>query len=165
MSFIKILRDTAAGHAHNNFVLEPDQIALETDTGKVKIGDGVTNYVNLAYLNPTGLAAPYDLAAQVTGKPDSAAVVLKFVAVRAFTLLAAGHKASAGTGANAQADFILAVNGTTKATLRFAASGTTITIVGGTAAAIAIGDVITITAPTQDSALADIGFSLAGTLL
>ncbi len=117
-----------------------------------------------AYIYPTALI-PYDLACQITGKPDSAAVVLRFVAPRAFTLSAAGQQGKAGTSATAQADFIVAVNGVTKATLRFAAAGTAISVVGGTAATIAAGDVITITAPTQDATLADIGFTLAGVLV
>lgn len=109
---------------------------------------------------------PYDLAAQVVGAPGSSAVVLRFIAVRAFTLLAAGQRGTAGTAATAQTDFIVAVNGVTKATLRFAAAGVTISVVGGTAATIAAGDIITITAPASaDGTLADIGFTLTGTLL
>lgn len=135
------------------------------------IADGDTNPVagNAVFdalaLKIAITSVPYDIACQVTGKPDSAAVLLRFIAVRAFTLLAAGHKGTAGTGAAAEADFILAVNGTTKATLRFAIAGVTITIVGGTTASVAIGDIVTLVAPTQDAALSDLGFSLAGTLL
>lgn len=110
-------------------------------------------------------SVPYDIACQITGKPDASAVVLRFIAVRAFTLLASGQRGTAGTGATAQTDFKVAVNGATKATLRFAVEGVTITVVDGTAATIAVGDVITITAPNQDATLADIGFTLTGTLL
>ncbi len=109
---------------------------------------------------------PYDLACQFVGVPAASAVGLRFPAVRAFTLSASGQKGTAGTAATAQADFLVKVNGTLKATLRFAASGTTISVVGGTSATIAAADVITITAPASpDGTLADIGLTLTGTLL
>lgn len=109
---------------------------------------------------------PYDLSCQFVGVPAASAVGLRFPAVRAFTLAASGQQGIAGTAATAQADFVVAVNGVTKATLRFAAAGTTASVVGGTAATIASGDIITITAPAgADATLADIGFTLTGTLL
>lgn len=111
-------------------------------------------------------SVPYDLACQVVGAPTASAVVLRFIAIRAFTLSASGQRATAGTGATAQTDFIVAVNGVTKATLRFAIAGVTITVVGGTAATIAAGDIITITSPASpDATLADIGFTLTGVLI
>lgn len=111
-------------------------------------------------------SVPYDLACQVVGIPSASAVVLRFIAVRAFTLAASGQRGTAGVAATAQTDFIVAVNAVTKATLRFAAAGVTISVVGGTAATIAAGDIITITAPgSPDATLADIGFTLTGTML
>ena len=111
-------------------------------------------------------SVPYDLACQVTGVPDASAVILRFIADRAFTLAASGQRGTAGVAATAQTDFVVAVNAVTKATLRFAASGTTITVVGGTATTIAAGDIVTITAPASpDATLADLGFTLAGTCL
>lgn len=107
-----------------------------------------------------GSSIPYDLATQVTGKPESSAVVLRFVAIRSVSLAATGHKCSAGTSATAQSDFVLAVNGSSKGTLRFAAAGTTCSIVSGATAAIVAGDVVTITSPTQDATLSDIAFSV-----
>lgn len=122
-----------------------------------------TPAITLSY---TGAGLPYDLACQVVGVPDASAVVLRFIAVRAFTLSASGQRGTAGVAATAQTDFIVAVNGVTKATLRFAASGVTISVVGGTAATIAAGDIITITAPgSADATLANIGFTLTGVLL
>lgn len=117
-------------------------------------------------LSYTGAGLPYDLACQIVGVPSASAVVLRFIAVRAFTLSASGQKGTAGTAATAQTDFIVAVNGVTKATLRFAASGVTISVVGGTAATIAAGDIILITAPASpDATLADIGLVLTGVFL
>lgn len=107
----------------------------------------------------------YDLASQVTGAPDANAVVLRFVVSRPFTLSASGHQAVAGTAATAETDFLVKVNGTTKATLRFAADGDAATIIGGTAADVVAGDVVTVIAPASpDDTLADIGFTLKGTL-
>lgn len=112
------------------------------------------------------LAVPYDLACQITGKPDASAIVLNFVAPRAFSLLASGQQGKAGVAATAETDFLVSVNSTLKATLRFAAAGTAISVVGGTQTNIAIGDVVEITAPVvPDATLADISFTLAATLL
>lgn len=121
-----------------------------------------TPAITLTY---TGAGTPYDLSTQIVGVPDASAVALRFIAVRAFTLSASGQRGTAGIAATAQADFLVAVNGVTKATLRFAALGTTITVVGGTAATIAAGDIVTITAPASpDATLANIGFTLTGVL-
>lgn len=159
----------AADWASQNPPINQFEACVESDTGDVKVNwsSVPTAFNSLGYLNPSGPSSiPYDLACQFIGVPASSAVGLRFVAVRAFTLKASGQKGTAGTAATAQADFIVAVNGTTKATLRFAASGSTITVVGGVAAVIAAGDIITITAPASaDGTLADIGFTLTGTLL
>lgn len=140
-------------------------------TPPLAIADGGTNATtaadartNLGVTATTDL--PYDLSCQFVGVPTAAAVGLRFPAVRAFTLASSGQKGTAGTAATAQSDFLVKVNGTLKATLRFAAAGTTCTVVGGTAATIAAGDVITIEGPASpDATLADIGFTLTGTLL
>lgn len=112
---------------------------------------------------------PYDVATQVTGKPDASAVILKLVAVRSFTISASGHKCFATTGATAQADFIVGIgDGTTqvtKDTLRFAAAGVACSIVGGTSVTVTPGQVLTITAPAQDATLADFGITLSGVLV
>lgn len=133
--------------------------------------DGVTGkLIKDSGIATTGIIlrtqVPYDLSCQYIGVPGASAVGLRFVAVRAFTLSASGQQGTAGTAATAQADFLVAVNGVTRATLRFAAAGTTITIVGGTATTIAAGDIILITAPASpDATLADVGFTLTGLLI
>ncbi len=140
-------------------------------TPPLSIANGGTNSTTASAARtalgvPATTSVPYDLSCQIVGKPGVSAVMLRFIADRAFTLAASGQKGTAAVAATAQADFIVAVNGTTKATLRFAGAGTTITVVGGTSATIASGDIITITAPgSQDATLSDIGFTLAGTLL
>lgn len=111
-------------------------------------------------------SVPYDLACQVDGAPANSAVVMRFKSPRAFTLAASGQQGVAQVAATAQADFIVAVGGVTKATLRFAAAGTVPSVVSGTVTTIAAGNIITITAPASaDATLADIVFTLPGTCL
>jgi microcystin-dependent protein len=50
---IQIRRDKAANWILSNPVLAQGEQGLETDTGKVKIGDGLTHWLALAYFPPT----------------------------------------------------------------------------------------------------------------
>jgi hypothetical protein len=60
--------NTAAGWAASNPVLAAGQMALETDTGVVKIGDGVTAYASLPALDVSGkVIAEVSITASVTG--------------------------------------------------------------------------------------------------
>jgi hypothetical protein len=164
-----IVRKTAAEFTAENPVLPENHLAAETDfegttrvdTGKVKLGDGVRHYADLPYFNQS---APYDLSRQITGKPASSALVLHFVAVRAFTLAATGHAAVAVEAATAQTTFTIAVNGGTVGELVFAAAGNTATVVGGVQTPVEAGDTVTITSPSQDATLEDITFTLFGTV-
>ncbi len=49
MATLQLRRGTAANAAANNAVLAAGEPGLETDTGKLKVGDGVTAYAALAY--------------------------------------------------------------------------------------------------------------------
>lgn len=92
--------------------------------------------------------------------------MLTHIAARAFNIAAslAGSVAKAGTAATASAVFTVKQNGTSIGTFTFAANGTTATFAGA-GGTIAAGDKITIVAPgTQDTTLADIGFTIAGNL-
>lgn len=60
---IKLRRDTAANWTSANPTLAAGEQGFETNTGKVKIGDGSTAWTSLAYSNPGGAIAP----SQVTG--------------------------------------------------------------------------------------------------
>lgn len=53
-SIIQVRRDTAANWTLANPVLADGEIAIETDTLKVKFGDGVTAWTSLAYTIETG---------------------------------------------------------------------------------------------------------------
>lgn len=74
MATIQIRRATAATATTNNVTLASGEIGFETDTGQIKIGDGVTAWNSLAYFAVSGsgdmLAATYDpatIAEQLVG--------------------------------------------------------------------------------------------------
>jgi phage terminase large subunit-like protein len=56
---IQLRRDTAAGWTAANPVLALGEPGYVTDTGQVKIGDGITDWENLSFslTGPTGPAA------------------------------------------------------------------------------------------------------------
>lgn len=51
---LQLRGDTAANWTTANPVLHPREMALETDTGKMKVGDGVTAWSSLSYWGGTG---------------------------------------------------------------------------------------------------------------
>ena len=65
---IQIRRDTAANWTSANPVLAQGELGVETDTDKIKIGDGSTAWTSLEYLIDTGGYASYsDTTANFTG--------------------------------------------------------------------------------------------------
>ena len=66
---IQIRRDTAANWTSANPVLAQAELGLETDTGKLKAGDGSTAWTSLSYytLGTTGAAMYSDATANFTG--------------------------------------------------------------------------------------------------
>lgn len=65
---IQIRRDTAANWTSANPVLAQGELGAETDTSKIKIGDGSTAWSSLAYLIDAGGYASYaDATANFTG--------------------------------------------------------------------------------------------------
>lgn len=163
-------------------------LLLNTDSNRWFIGraDGSSwdalfragvDAVNLASANVTGIlpkanggtgaaSFPYDLTFNFEGEPGASAIIPVTV-VRAFNSGAAwaGTVCSAQVAATAQTDFLVKKNGSTVATLRFAASGTTCTLVSASTTSFVAGDVIVITAPaTPDATLSDVAISLLGSL-
>ena len=50
MAVINTQRGTAAALSASNPVIADGQVVYETDTGRIKIGDGVTAWTNLRYV-------------------------------------------------------------------------------------------------------------------
>lgn len=75
-------RDTAANWTSNNPTLASGELAYETDTGKIKVGDGTTAWTSLAYFTAGGsgtvtsvdMTVPTGLA--VSGSPITASGTL-----------------------------------------------------------------------------------------
>ena len=67
-SIIQIRRDTASNWTSANPILAQGEMGVETDTSKIKIGDGTTAWASLGYLIDTGGYASYgDTTANFTG--------------------------------------------------------------------------------------------------
>lgn len=108
---------------------------------------------------------PYDLSAFYPGVLANSAVVLRHVAVRAWSLPtnAAGSALSAGTAATGSTTFTLKKNGSSIGTAVVSASGTTAAFTV-TATSFAALDVFTVEGPaTADTTLANVAISLLGT--
>lgn len=111
---------------------------------------------------------PYDIGGAILGKPSAAAVVLRTIAVRSFTIPAGmtGSLAKAAIAATASTVLSVQKNGTQFGTITFAVSGTTGTFAAASSTSFAAGDLITIVAPgVQDSTFADCAITLVGTLV
>lgn len=111
-------------------------------------------------------AVPYDISFNFVGVPASNDTN-RFVATRNSDFVASfsGTVCSAATAATAQTDFLIKKNGTTVATLRFAASGTTCSIVSPTSTSLTATDILTVQAPASaDATLANIAITLKGNL-
>jgi hypothetical protein len=109
----------------------------------------------------------YLLAGSQPGKPTAAQRVFHHLAGAGFILPQnlTGSAAKAKAAATAEADFDIKLNGTSKGTIRFAASGTTASFIFSTTTTIADGDEIEIIAPgSQDATLADLTWTLKGTI-
>ncbi len=110
---------------------------------------------------------PAYVSGAFAGRPGAGQVVQRFIFATAVTFPAglAGSYGTAGTAATAGASFTLAKNGTNVGTMAWAAAATSAAFTMSAATAFAGGDVLTITAPgTQDATLADLAWTLAGTL-
>ncbi|MGB5950246.1 MAG: hypothetical protein WBG82_13070 [Parvibaculum sp.] len=111
---------------------------------------------------------PADLTGFRTGQPGADEVLLRVPIARRTRMKVnlAGSQGVAGVAATAQTDFDIRRNGTSFATMRFAAAGTTATFIAASETVLEPGQVLSVVAPTTpDATLADIGFTLAGTLV
>jgi hypothetical protein len=111
---------------------------------------------------------PADLTGFKMGQPSADEVLLRVPIARRTRMKVdlAGSQGVAGAAATAQTDFDIRRNGTSFATMRFAAAGTVADFIAATETVLEPGDVLSVVAPaTPDATLADIGFTLAGTLV
>ncbi len=155
---------TTGGFAVN--VKTPSGTAITFNTGERKLlyCDGTT----LKIVSEAGLSSPYDVGGSYPGQPANAAVLLRYPLPRAVRFQAGfpNSKGVLGTAPAAAVVFSIRKNGAQFATMNFAISATTATFTAATDTDFAVGDVLTILAPSPaDSVLADVGFALAGTRL
>lgn len=112
---------------------------------------------------------PYDVGLYIPGQPADAAEVFKFVAVRAVEWPDnfAGSYGHVGTNpADGTATFTIKKNGSAIGSIAITTGGTFTFATTGAETSLVAGDRLTIEAPTpQDSAMADVGFNLAGARL
>lgn len=113
-------------------------------------------------------ARRYEIVGGTFGMPDAGVVVARFVAATNISIPAlntGGSIAVAGVTATNPAVFDIQKNGVSFANLTFAASSTTGAFDTGTTT-LAPGDILTVVAPgTQDATLADIAFTIVGSLI
>lgn len=110
---------------------------------------------------------PLLLTLDPTGTPTSSQVLMRRILAGdvAFKAELAGSAFRALVAATAQTDLLLKKNGTTFATVRFAAAGTTATFVGSVLVLCEAGDEITLVAPASaDATLSGIYGTLLGYL-
>lgn len=130
---------------------------------------------DLSGLTPTGYTLtgggavknPSYVSGAWSGKPGAGQVVQRFIFATPVSFPAGlgGSYGAAGTTAAAAASFAIAKNGTNVGTMAWAAGATDATFTMSAATTFAGGDVLTVTAPaTQDATLADLAWTLAGTL-
>jgi hypothetical protein len=63
---IKLRRDTAANWTTADSVLSVGEPGLETDTGRIKFGDGATTWTSLAYSTETDISGKQDVVSGVS---------------------------------------------------------------------------------------------------
>ena len=111
---------------------------------------------------------PADISGYKAGQPAAGEVILRVPVARRTRFKAdlAGSQGVAGAAATAQADVDIQRNGTSFATMRFAAGAMSATFIAAAETVLEPGDVLNVTAPpTPDATLAYVGFTLAGTLI
>ena len=78
---IQIRRDTAANFTSNNPTLASGEIAFETDTAKIKFGDGSTAWTSLVYIDDKSLKNDaVDVGIQLTLTGDSSSADTQYTA-------------------------------------------------------------------------------------
>jgi hypothetical protein len=161
--------DSGAGAVTSVFTRTGAVVAQSGDYTAAQISETASNKImTAAERSKLGKVLNlYQLAGSLPGAPTSSQRVFHHLAVAAFTLPASltGSAGKAKTAATAQTDFDIQVNGVSKGTMRFAASGTTAGFIFSIDVSVVAGDEIEIIAPVSpDATLANIVWTLKGTL-
>ena len=162
-AYTKTVVDTALGLKAN--------LASPTFTGTVTVPTPVNNtdattkaYVDSKVGGTTGL--PYDLAFSILGVPLNSAIILRFVAVRAFTIAAnfTGSVAKCAAAPTATTTLTIKKNGTSIGTVSFAGAATSGTFSTQAASTFASGDILTVeNQATADTTWGNAEITLAAT--
>lgn len=155
-----------------------DYVACSTTAGSVLASNSVqattetldvtgTATINNPTFTGTPHGNPYDIASGVSGPIAASQVVLYTVSVRAIDIPAnfAGSIALVGTAFTNAATFTINHNGSSVGTFAFAAGGTLATFATSAAFTLAIGDTISVNAPsTSDPTAANLAITLLASL-
>ena len=106
--------DTAAHWTSSNPILPLAVVGHESDTGKIKYGDGATAWGSLAYLDPTDYPIETNISAAVTRFYNAAQTAVGVPVIGAFTApitisvssLSDSNAATAITSCNAQINLL-----------------------------------------------------------
>ena len=158
-----VLESDSANTEDVDFVRGSGTITLSPGDTVMAYTDGTVN--GLVSAGATGTAGIYDFPIYYNGKPGDAEIIMKVVAVRAFTLPSGliGSQGYATTVSTAAASFGLEKNGASIGSVDFALGASTATFTFTSDVTFAAGDRLELIAPTpQDSLLAAISITLAG---
>lgn len=155
-ALIRIRRDSIANWQAADPVLAEGEPGLETDSGKLKFGDGVSAWTVLPYAG--GLV---DLSLYVDSLVPAGARLMRFKSERALTLIAFDTLLDAETAATASCVFTLKKDGADIGTIGVAAAGTT-GAVSISDSFFPAGSLLELFAPAvQDATLANVTITIA----
>ncbi len=114
-TLIQVRRDTAANWTSTNPTLSAGEPGFETDTGKVKFGDGSTAWTGLAYVGSASGVSSYNTrtgaVVPVTGDYYGAVASALTGATQASRYVGATTSGAPGSGTFAVGDFVVARDG------------------------------------------------------
>ena len=174
------VRQGSSGYTNNDFatfsavlpVVEGDYFQLRvnfTNNNWNALLAGARTWLALEVVETADAAdPPADITAFKPGQPGPAELLLRVPIARRMRLPIdlAGSQGGAGVAATTQTDLDVRRNGTSFATMRFAAAADTATFIAATETVLEPGDVLSVIAPaTPDATLADLGLTFASTLV
>jgi hypothetical protein len=162
---IQLRRDTAANWTSTNPTLSQGELGFETDTYKIKIGNGSSAWVDLTYFSAAGLSAAQGLTFvgdDSSGTRISDGETIKIAGAGSVTTSMSGDVLTITGSGGGSSTITVVGDDSTGVTLN---SGETIKIAGGTGITTAVsGDVLTITGVPQ-ATMTFVGDDSTGTTL